>query len=70
MWPGIFSKTLFVWTRIFFYTDKKRCVFINIRISVDGALDFAGSEFVCDRLPSSENGRLADLGGPMNLRCV
>ena len=23
---------VFVWTRIFFYTDKKRCVFKNIRI--------------------------------------
>ena len=31
MWTGIFSKTLLVWTQIFFYTDKKRCVFKNIR---------------------------------------
>ena len=23
VWTGIFSKTLLVWTRIFFYTDKK-----------------------------------------------
>ena len=27
--------SVFVWTRIFFYTDKKRCVFKNIRIRVD-----------------------------------
>ena len=38
VWTGIFSKTLLVWTRIFFYTDKKRCVFKNIRIRVDKAL--------------------------------
>ena len=38
VWTGIFSKTLLVWTRIFFNTDKKRCVFKNIRIRVDEAL--------------------------------
>ena len=38
VWTGIFSKTLLVWTRIFLKTDKKRCVFKNIRIRVDGAL--------------------------------
>ena len=38
VWMGIFSKTLLVWTWIFFYTDKKRCAFKNIRIRVDGAL--------------------------------
>ena len=38
VWTGIFSKTLLVWTRIFFHTDTERCVFINIRIRVDGAL--------------------------------
>ena len=37
VWTGIFSKTLLVWTRIFLKTDKKRCVFKNIRIRVDGA---------------------------------
>ena len=37
VWTGIFSKTLLVWTRIFIYTDKKRCVFKNIRIRVDEA---------------------------------
>ena len=37
VWTGIFSKTLLVWTRVFFYTDKKRCVFKNIRIRVDEA---------------------------------
>ena len=37
VWTGIFSKTLLVWTRIFFITDKKRCVFKNIRIRVDEA---------------------------------
>ena len=36
-WTGIFSKTLLVWTRIFLKTDKKRCVFKNIRIRVDEA---------------------------------
>ena len=35
VWTGIFSKTLLVWTRIFLKTDKKRCVFKNIRIRVD-----------------------------------
>ena len=39
VWTGIFSKTLLVWTRIFLKTDKKRCVFKNIRIRVDGASD-------------------------------
>ena len=34
----IFSKTFLVWTRIFLKTDKKRCVFKNIRIRVDGGL--------------------------------
>ena len=29
--------SVFVWARIFFHTDKKRCFFINIRIRVDGA---------------------------------
>ena len=38
VWTGIFSKMLLVWTRIFFYTDKKRCVFKDIRIRVDEAL--------------------------------
>ena len=38
VWTGIFSKTLLVWTRIFLKTDKKRCVFKNIRIHVDGAI--------------------------------
>ena len=38
VWTGIFSKTLLVWTQIFFHTDKKRCVFKNIRIRVDEAL--------------------------------
>ena len=38
VWTGIISKTLLVWTEIFFYTDKKRCVIKNIRIRVDGAL--------------------------------
>ena len=38
VWTGIFLKTLLVWTRIFLKTDKKRCVFKNIRIRVDGAL--------------------------------
>ena len=38
VWTGIFSKTLLVWTRISLKTDKKRCVFKNIRIRVDGAL--------------------------------
>ena len=37
VWTGIFSKTHLVWTRIIFYTDKKRCVFKKIRIRVDGA---------------------------------
>ena len=37
VWTGIFSKTLLVWTRILFYTDKKRCVVKKIRIRVDGA---------------------------------
>ena len=37
VWTGIFSKALLVWTRIFLKTDKKRCVFKNIRIRVDGA---------------------------------
>ena len=37
VWTGIFSKTLLVWTRISLKTDKKRCVFKNIRIRVDGA---------------------------------
>ena len=41
VWTGIFSKTLLVWTRILLKTDKKRCVFKNIRIRVDGAL-YAG----------------------------
>ena len=27
VWTGIFSKTLLVWTRIFFYTDKKKMSF-------------------------------------------
>ena len=40
VWTGIFSKTLLVWTQMFFYTDKKRCVFKNIRIRVDGASVF------------------------------
>ena len=31
--------SVFVWTRIFLKTDKKRCVFKNIRIRVDGALE-------------------------------
>ena len=39
VWTGIFSKTLLVWTRISLKTDKKRCVFKNIRIRVDGALN-------------------------------
>ena len=39
VWTGIFSKTLLVWTQIFFYTDKKSCVFKNIRIRVDGVLN-------------------------------
>ena len=38
VWAGIFLKTLLVWTRIIFYSDKKRCVFKKIRIRVDGAL--------------------------------
>ena len=38
VWTGIFSKTLLVWTRISLKTDKKRCVFKNIRIRVDEAL--------------------------------
>ena len=38
VWTGIFSKKLLVWTRIFLKTDKKRCVFKNIRIRVDEAL--------------------------------
>ena len=38
VWTGIFSKTLLVWMQIFLYTDKKRCVFKNIRIRVDEAL--------------------------------
>ena len=38
-WTGIVSKTLLVWTRIFLKTDKKRCVFKNIRMRVDGALE-------------------------------
>ena len=29
--------SVFVWTRIFLCTDKKICVFKNIRIRVDGA---------------------------------
>ena len=37
VWTRIFSKTLLMWKRIFFYTDKKRCVFKNIRIRVDEA---------------------------------
>ena len=37
VWTGIFSRTLLVWTRIFFYTDRKRCVFKNIRMRVDRA---------------------------------
>ena len=37
VWTGIFSKTLLVWTRISLKTDKKRCVFKNIRIRVDEA---------------------------------
>ena len=37
VWTGIFSKMLLVWTRIFLKTDKKRCVFKNIRIRVDEA---------------------------------
>ena len=37
VWTGIFSKTLLVWTQIFFDADKKRCVFKNVRIRVDGA---------------------------------
>ena len=37
VWTGIFSKTLLVWTQIFLKTDKKRCVFKNIRIRVDEA---------------------------------
>ena len=40
VWTGIFLKTLLMWTRIFIYTDKKRCVFKNIRIRVDEALGF------------------------------
>ena len=39
VWTGIFSKTLLVWTRISLKTDKKRCVFKNIRIRVDEALN-------------------------------
>ena len=49
VWTGIFSKTLLVWTRIFLKTDKKRCVFKNIRIRVDGAS--SGDKFLlslCD----------------------
>ena len=38
---GDISKTLLIWTRIFFYTDKKRCVFKNIRIRVNEALSLA-----------------------------
>ena len=38
VWTRIFSKTLPVWTRMFFYPDKKRCVFKNIRMRVDEAL--------------------------------
>ena len=38
VWTGIFSKTLLVWTQIFFYTDKKRCVFEIIRIRADKSL--------------------------------
>ena len=41
VWTGIFSKTLLVWTRISLKTDKKRCVFKNIRIRVDEALVLA-----------------------------
>ena len=37
VWTGIFLKTLLVWTRIFFCTDKERCVSKNIRIRVDEA---------------------------------
>ena len=37
VWTGLFSKTLLVWTRIFSYADKKRCVFKNTRIRVDEA---------------------------------
>ena len=37
VWTGIFSKTLLMWTQIFVYTDKKRCVFKNIWIRVDEA---------------------------------
>ena len=36
VWTGMFSKALLVYADIF-YTDKNRCVFINIRIRVDGA---------------------------------
>ena len=43
VWTGIFSKTLLVWTLIFIYTDKKRCVFKNIRIRVDEVLDMFSS---------------------------
>ena len=39
VWTGICSTTLLVRTRIFIYTDEKRCVFKNIRIRVDEALD-------------------------------
>ena len=31
------NSSVFVWTGIFFCTDKNRCVFKNIRIRVDGA---------------------------------
>ena len=37
VWTGIFSKKLHMCTRIFFHTDKKRCVFKNIWICVDEA---------------------------------
>ena len=48
VWTGIFSKTLLVWTQIFLKTDKKRCVFENIRIRVDGASIVDCFQLRCD----------------------
>ena len=46
VWTGIFSKTFLVRTWIVLYTDKKRCVFINIRIRVDGAQVGSGQDYL------------------------